>query len=146
MVVPKGAQNSMTDYPILFNQTPDKLRRSGAKGGRAHARNWRARRRAAQIDSLPMAPRAPLPMETTAAAIAALDVQFPWLSHPRSLSSPAVPNPRNCRARRQTHKTDGDAVEANGGVRSSRYPRSGPALITRLMIMTPAHLRLLIRV
>lgn len=34
----------MTNYPhILFNQSPDQLRRIGARGGKARARNWRAR-------------------------------------------------------------------------------------------------------
>ena len=31
----------MTLYPVLFNQTPPQLRRSGARGGRAAARNRR---------------------------------------------------------------------------------------------------------
>jgi hypothetical protein len=37
----------MTTYPILFNQTPESLRRIGARGGRAHARNWRLHQRTA---------------------------------------------------------------------------------------------------
>jgi len=32
----------MNPYPILFNQSPDQLRRIGARGGRAHARNLAA--------------------------------------------------------------------------------------------------------
>jgi hypothetical protein len=36
--------NTITNYPhILFNQTPDFLRRIGACGCRAHTRNYRAR-------------------------------------------------------------------------------------------------------
>ncbi len=69
----------MTEYPILFNQTKEQLRRIGARGGRAHGRNWRARQktrpRAAPQTGLPALP----PMETTAQAAAALDAQFPWL-------------------------------------------------------------------
>lgn len=69
----------MTAYPILFNQTPEQLRRIGARGGRAHARNWRARQRATPAAGWPMArPLAPV-VETTAQAIATLDAQFPWL-------------------------------------------------------------------
>jgi hypothetical protein len=69
----------MTAYPILFNQTPDQLRRIGARGGRARGRNWRACQRAASAEALPMARPEGLPLETTAQAIATLDAQFPWL-------------------------------------------------------------------
>jgi hypothetical protein len=66
-------------YPILFNQTPDSLRRIGARGGRTCARNRRLRQRidAATAHSLrdPVVPA----LETTAQAIATLDAQFPWL-------------------------------------------------------------------
>ena len=34
----------MPTYPILFNQTPESLRRIGARGGRAHARKSSIRR------------------------------------------------------------------------------------------------------
>jgi hypothetical protein len=68
----------MTYPPYLFNQTIEQLREIGGRGGRASARNRRARMRAA----LPSQP-APLPhpvhTETAAEAIAALDAQFPWL-------------------------------------------------------------------
>src|ERR1700680_1894293 len=37
-------EDTMTDYPdVLFNKSPEQLRRLGARGGRAHARNQRAR-------------------------------------------------------------------------------------------------------
>ena len=69
----------MTGKPLLFHQTAEQLRRVAARGGRASARNRRARLRAATPpppDALaPVEPRA----ETAAAAIAALDAQFPWL-------------------------------------------------------------------
>jgi hypothetical protein len=69
----------MTAYPILFNQTPEQLHRIGARGGRARARNWRARQRATPAAGRPVArPVAPV-VETTAQAIATLDAQFPWL-------------------------------------------------------------------
>jgi hypothetical protein len=72
-------EDTMTDYSyILFNKSPDQLRRLGARGGRAHARNRRARRgmlpELPEADSLQAAPR-----ETTAQAIALLEAQFPWL-------------------------------------------------------------------
>jgi hypothetical protein len=69
----------MTPYPILFNQTPDSLRRIGARGGRAHARNWRARQLAARLVSTSPTCPPDAPVETTAEAIATLDAQFPWL-------------------------------------------------------------------
>jgi hypothetical protein len=64
---------------FLFRQTPAQLRRIGARGGRACARNRRARVRAATTPP-PQAvtPVARLP-ETAAEAIATLDLQFPWL-------------------------------------------------------------------
>ena len=68
----------MTNYSyILFNKTPEQLRRLGARGGKAHGRNQRARRRLAPPSPRSDTPRAP--QETAAAAIARLDAQFPWL-------------------------------------------------------------------
>jgi len=85
-----GVPKPMTHYPyILFNQTPDSLRRIGARGGQAQARNRRARR-AALPAAPPVAGSAPLPdpaRETTAQAIAALEAQFPWLRR----AGPRVP-------------------------------------------------------
>ena len=72
--------DTMTNHShILFNQTPESLRRIGARGGRAQARNRRARLGAAA--GKPQPPSAPIPAdaETTTEAIAALDAQFPWL-------------------------------------------------------------------
>ena len=66
-----------TSY-ALFRQTPQQLRRAGARGGKATARNRRARLSAAAPP-----PRETLASktsaETTADAIAILDEQFPWL-------------------------------------------------------------------
>jgi hypothetical protein len=68
----------MSEYPILFNQSIEGLRRIGAMGGRAYARNC-ARRQAAQpVKPIPM-PALPVSMETTAQAMATLDERFPWL-------------------------------------------------------------------
>jgi hypothetical protein len=66
----------MTAYPyILFNQTPEQLRRIGARGGRAHGRNHRARRALLPLAARPV----PVTEETAAEAIVRLDEQFPWL-------------------------------------------------------------------
>jgi hypothetical protein len=62
---------------ILFNKTPEQLRRLGARGGRAYARNQRARRLLAELPQPVPAPA--VPAETAAEAIAVLDAQFPWL-------------------------------------------------------------------
>jgi hypothetical protein len=69
----------MTHIPFLFHQTPEQMRRVGARGGKAHARNWQARQRAAGAAprETPM-PAAP-PRETTTQAMAVLDAQFAWL-------------------------------------------------------------------
>jgi hypothetical protein len=71
---------AMTHHPyILFNQSPEELRRIGARGGRAYGRNQRARRQA-QLHRPLEAIQRPVPhVETTAEAIAALDAQFAWL-------------------------------------------------------------------
>ena len=61
---------------ILFNQTPEQLRRVGARGGKAHGRNQRARRALAPP---PCVRPSAVPQETAPAAIALLDAQFPWL-------------------------------------------------------------------
>jgi hypothetical protein len=59
----------MTNYPyILFNKSPEQLRRLGARGGKAYGRNQRARR--ARLSRLPAPPPAgPLPQPTAAQAI-----------------------------------------------------------------------------
>jgi hypothetical protein len=69
----------MTHIPFLFNQTIEQMRRIGARGGKAHARNWQARQRAAGAGPQePPRPAAP-PRETTTQAVAVLDAQFAWL-------------------------------------------------------------------
>jgi hypothetical protein len=86
----------MTEYPyILFNKSPEQLRQLGACGGRAYARNQRARRAlvATQAEAVP--PPA-LPPQTTAADIHVLDTQFPWLrgaERKRSRNREWVPAP-----------------------------------------------------
>jgi len=73
---------------ILFNKSPLQLRSIGARGGRAHGRNLRARR--ALLANTPPAVLAPsdAPLPTTAHAIALLDARFPWL---RSAEKPRRP-------------------------------------------------------
>ena len=69
----------MTNYPyILFNKSPEQLRRLGACGGKANARNQRARRALVPTPLPPATPR-PVPGETAPQAITVLDAQFPWL-------------------------------------------------------------------
>ena len=69
----------MNNYPhILFNKTPEQLRRLGARGGKTFGRNHRVRR-ALMPPTPPPTPPAAGAWETTAAAIATLDAQFPWL-------------------------------------------------------------------
>src|SRR6202040_3718421 len=77
-------RNTMTDFSYLFfNQSPEQLRRIGARGGKAQARNRRARL-LTQHEAQPCGavlhplPEHPLP-QTATQAIAALDAQFPWL-------------------------------------------------------------------
>jgi hypothetical protein len=68
----------MTSYPwILFNKTPEQLRRLGARGGKISGRNHRARR--ALMPTPPPAPPGARGQESTVAAIATLDARFPWL-------------------------------------------------------------------
>ena len=59
---------------ILFNQSPEQLRRIGARGGKACARNRRARQEASRTIPVSVAP-----LESTEQALATLDAQFPWL-------------------------------------------------------------------
>jgi len=66
----------MTYY--RFHRTSEQLRRFGARGGRTFGRNERVRR-ALVPPPQPTAPPAVRAQETTAAAIARLDAQCPWL-------------------------------------------------------------------
>jgi hypothetical protein len=67
--------HGMTPTYILFNKRLEDLRRIGARGGKAHGRNQRARRTLRP----PRPPARPVEEETAAEAIALLDAQFPWL-------------------------------------------------------------------
>jgi len=80
----------MTSHPyLLFNKTPEQLRRLGARGGKIFGRNHRARR-ALMPPPLPAPPRARA-RESTVAAIATLDALFPWLrSAEKRLQKPSV--------------------------------------------------------
>ena len=64
-----------------FPQTPGQARRTGARGGKATARNRRQRLDvAAAAVPQPQAGATPrVALETTAAAIALLDAHYPWL-------------------------------------------------------------------
>ena len=64
-----------------FLQTPEQLRRLGARGGKTTARHWRERRSEVVAEAAPAATEfpAPAPWETTAEAIARLDAEYPWL-------------------------------------------------------------------
>src|ERR1700683_1536237 len=78
---------------ILFNKSLEQARRLGARGGRAHGCNQRARR-AHMPAPLTTVPIPPTPRETTAQAIAVLDAQFPWLrgaEQRRSECQPSCP-------------------------------------------------------
>jgi hypothetical protein len=69
----------LRNYPyILFNKSPDQLRRLGALGGKANARNQRARRALVPTPLQPVPPRS-APKKTATEAILLLDAQFPWL-------------------------------------------------------------------
>jgi hypothetical protein len=66
-------------YALFRQQTPQQLRRAGARGGKATARNRRARLSGpGLVSGKTEAPRLS-DGETTASAISKLDVQFPWL-------------------------------------------------------------------
>ena len=57
-------ERGVTPYPyILFNKSPEQLRRLGACGGKVNARNQRARR-ALVLTPLPPATPRPVPGET----------------------------------------------------------------------------------
>src|SRR5579871_2009437 len=89
--LPSGAHHTMNvcmeNIPTLFNKSIDELRRIGARGGRAHGRNCRARRLTAmQAEPVLVAPPVAPAEESTAQAIATLDKKFPWL---RAADSPA---------------------------------------------------------
>ena len=73
----KGHQ--LKNYPyLLFNKSPEQLRRLGACGGKANARNQRARRALVTAPLQPVPPR-PARRQTATQAITVLDAQFPWL-------------------------------------------------------------------
>jgi len=88
----------MSECPILFNKRIEDLRRIGALGGRAYARNCRARRQAAQQAKPIPLPAIPLPVETTAQAIATLDALCPWLKSAERRREAIRPNGLTSRA------------------------------------------------
>ncbi len=73
-----SARDTMTNHFYTFDMSPERRRRSGARGGRAFGRNQRARR--ALVATLrEVAPRRPVLLTTAAESIAILDGRFPWL-------------------------------------------------------------------
>jgi hypothetical protein len=97
-------EDTMNQYPdVLFNKSPEQLRRLGAYGGRASGRNHRARRRLVSPPPATARPRAAL-RETAAEAIHRLDAQFPWLSGAEKQVS-RKPEP-GVRARRGPSRVD----------------------------------------
>ena len=79
---------------VLFNKTLEDLRRLGARGGKAHGRNQRARR---ALLPAPLPPR-PVPQETAAEASARLDAQFPWLRGAERRTTALHLHPLHCDA------------------------------------------------
>ena len=77
-----SGKDTMTNYPYtLVNKSPLQLRALGARGGRAHGRNQRARRALLALTPVPP-PNIALcatPGPTAAEAVALLDARFPWL-------------------------------------------------------------------
>src|ERR1700680_1211460 len=69
------------DVYYQFLQHPGQARRSGARGGKATVRNRRERldRTSAEVAEPEPQPAPAGPFESTAAAIALLDAQYPWL-------------------------------------------------------------------
>jgi hypothetical protein len=75
---PDIPSRNAVQYPVLFNKTPEQLRLLGARGGKAFGRNQRLRR-ALLRKSPPASPPPAMRRQTTAQAIAMLNLQFPWL-------------------------------------------------------------------
>jgi hypothetical protein len=69
----------MTQIPYLFNQSTEQIRRVGARGGRATARNRRARQQSVVVAPPETSADGAPPPETTRQAMALLDAQFAWL-------------------------------------------------------------------
>src|SRR5712692_469294 len=91
--------NPMTNYPyILFNQSPEQLRRIGARGGKAQARNRRARLSAPAQAQPPILAGIDPQAQTAAEAIVLLDAQFPWLWGAERRLAPKRPTPRTANA------------------------------------------------
>ena len=72
-----GAAMDTLNLEYLFRQTAAQVRRHGARGGRATARNRRLR---PAVVPPPQPEVRSEPAETTARAITTLNAQFPWLT------------------------------------------------------------------
>jgi hypothetical protein len=71
-------RDTMPDHFYTFHQSPEQVRRVGARGGRAFGRNQRIRR-ALQATPPRTIPSQAVPQAPAAASIAILDACFPWL-------------------------------------------------------------------
>ena len=110
-------ERGVTPYPyILFNKSPEQLRRLGACGGKANARNQRARR-ALVLTPLPATPR-PVPGETapklllssmpSSPGCAVPKNVFPATKRPLEFSSRSRQPKGNERQRKATKSNHGD--------------------------------------
>ena len=97
------------DVYYQFLQHPGQARRAGARGGKATVRNRRERldRTSAEVPEPEAGTVLAGPFESTAAAIALLDAQYPWLrgAEKRFLSrSHREGGTAHCPARQQTER------------------------------------------
>ena len=69
----------MTGKPLLFHQTAEQLRRVSARGGRASARNRRARLRTTAPPLPPPLPPPPPHPETTATSLKVVMRKIPFM-------------------------------------------------------------------
>ena len=71
-------QDTMTNRLYTFNQTPEQVRRVGARGGRAYGRN-RALSALVLVPTKRAVPNSTSRLVTPSESIALLDARFPWL-------------------------------------------------------------------
>ena len=76
-----------------FHQNLEQLRRQGARGGKATARHRRERLEGGAAEERELEAARQVAIETTAAAIARLDQQCPWLrGAEKCFSNPSCPD------------------------------------------------------
>ena len=122
-------ERGVTHYPyILFNKSPEQLRRLGACGGKANARNQRARR-ALVLTPLPPATPRPVPGETATQAITVLDAQFPGCAVPKNVF-PATKRPLEFSSRSRQPK---------GNERQPKATKSNHGDLNQVLPFLPKH-------